>query len=225
MKQTEIKFFTTDGSDVWVFEKLRLVVDLRNAATGETVTCEKGDPRFRPAEIRVAENKIRANKKAEVKKKSPVRNKTAAESKPRRSKTSKFKGVGKNKDGKFVATYWDGARKKAVHLGVFKGELLAAAAYQEHIGKKKEADRLREEHQEGDGPPEPDSKHKTRKSKIIGTDKRIEDLKGPVTYICAGCGQDYEVKTLKCIKCGSCAIEPVRLAAAAATPAVHTRRI
>jgi len=156
--EDRINFFTMTGYDVWAVVAVKTMVDLRNATTGEKVTIEKGDGRFKPAEIRIAEHKIRANKKAEVKKKSPVQNKPDAESSPHRKKTSEYKGVSKNKDGKFSAAYWDGANKKPVHLGVFRDELLAAAAFQDHIGNKKEAEKLRADYQEGDGLPEPQSR-------------------------------------------------------------------
>jgi len=235
MEQTEIKFFTTDGSDVWVFKKLRLVVDLRNAITGETVTCEKSDPRFRPAEIRVAENKIRANKtkdgKAPVKreklkvtevkstkvkpgggagrelptgvytgkragsfkasfwdrtkkknislgtfdsiaaaaeartkamgtagdinKPEPTAPKTLPIAKSDKKKIpknrSEYAGVVRAASGRFYASYWSRASNKQISLGTFEYELLAAAAVQEAKGNHKEAMRLRNEHQEGDG--------------------------------------------------------------------------
>jgi len=63
-------------------------------------------------------------------------------------KKSKYKGVSPlppTKDGtiKFSATYWDGKKGKSVHMGTFENELNAAAAYQDHIGDKAEAARLR----------------------------------------------------------------------------------
>ena len=95
---------------------------------------------------------------------------------------------------------------------MFESELLAAAAVQEAMGNKEEAKRLRNEYEEGDRRPE------------VTTNEKIEDLKGPVTYMCKGCGAGYEEKRLQCEKCGSCAIEPVRLAAAAASPAHHQNK-
>jgi len=232
MEQTEIKFFTTGGGDVWVFVKCRTMVDLKNAETGETVTCEKGDPRFRPAEIRAREQgpdktkdgkapvkseklKVTEAKSTKVKpggsgrelptgvypgkragsfkasfwdrtKKKNISLGTfdsiaaAAEARTKAMGTagdinkpataapktlpiaksdkkkipknrSEYAGVVRADSGRFYASYWSRAANKQVSLGTFEYELLAAAAVQEARGNHKEAMRLRNEHQEGDG--------------------------------------------------------------------------
>ena len=69
----------------------------------------------------------------------------------RRGPRAKYKGVSASKTlGKFRANFWDKGKNRNIYIGTFDSELLAAAAYQEHIGNHEEAKRLTNEHQEGD---------------------------------------------------------------------------
>lgn len=123
---------------------------------------------------------------------------------PRRNsgKKSKYKGVTLKKNGKWDAVWWDGKNKRCVTVGTgFETDILAAACYQAHIGNRDEAERLC-------GLQEP-------------AGNEIEQLKGPVTYMCSRCGESYDQKPNICIKCDSCAIEEVRLDAAKAAQARH----
>ncbi|KKN74466.1 hypothetical protein LCGC14_0390860 [marine sediment metagenome] len=67
---------------------------------------------------------------------------------------SEYKGV-KREGKKFSGSYWDGKNKKAVYLGMFESELLAAAAVQKKLGNYGDARRLENEHQEGDPAKQP----------------------------------------------------------------------
>lgn len=152
-------YWTITGFDIWRMDE-RPVFDLKNLNTGQVVTCsnitEVKEQKFVPVpmpKIKTTKRKI-TNQKVKT---------TKSRGKP------KYKGVSKSKD-KFRAQFWDKVLNKVVHLGTFDSELLAAAAYQEHIGNIKEAKRLRNEYEEGDCRPEvPDVVHK----KIFQEDKSL----------------------------------------------------
>ena len=81
--------------------------------------------------------------KAEAKKQSPK-----AGTKTGKRKKSQYKGVSPMKplrSGKirYQAVYWDGEEKKSRTIGAYDREIEAAAVYQDHIGNKDEANRLR----------------------------------------------------------------------------------
>lgn len=143
----------------------------------------------------------------------PAKIKRAGKAKKRKGK-SNYKGVSRL-GKKWRAQVYDKVLGKSVHLGSYDSELLAAAAYQEHIGNKKEAKRLRNEYKEGNCMPE--------RHDDADTSEKIEQLKGPVTYMCSQCGESYEKNPKICRKCDSGAIEPVRLQAAMASHAQHQK--
>ena len=148
------QYWTITGYDMWRLNK-REVFDFKNLNTDEVVTCsnatEVNDQKFLPVTMpKVKGTKV---KKQKVKK---ATKKLKAEKSSRRGPRarSKYKGVSPAKTaGKFRASFWD-KEKGNVYLGTFNSELLAAAAYEEHIGNKKEAQRLRNEYEEGNCRPE-----------------------------------------------------------------------
>lgn len=149
------QYWTITGFDMWRLDE-RNVFDFKNLNTGEVVTCtcvtEAKEHKFLPVTMpKVKGTKV---KKQKVKK---ATKKPKAEKSLRRGPRalSKYKGVSPDKTpGKFRVQYWDSKKKRNIYLGTFDGELLAAAAYEEHIGNHKEARRLRNEYQEGNCQPE-----------------------------------------------------------------------
>lgn len=135
------KYWTKTGKDMWVLSE-RTVFEFKNIETGEVVTCDVSDTKFVPVIM------------PEVKAKTPkVKKKTAKTVKSIGKSGSKYKGV--RRDGKkFSGSYWDGKNKKAKYLGMFDSELQAAAAVQAALGNYKEAKRLLNEYEEGNGGPE-----------------------------------------------------------------------
>jgi len=150
------QYWTITGYDMWMLNK-REVFDFKNLTTDEVITCgsatEVNDQKFLPVTMpKVKKTKTKVKKHA-VKK---TTKKPKAEKSSRRGPRarSKYKGVSPSKTaGKFRAAFWD-KEKGNVYLGTFNSELLAAAAYEEHIGNKKEAKRLRNEYEEGNCRPE-----------------------------------------------------------------------
>ena len=151
-------FWTTDGIDIWRVTERR-VFEFKNLDTDEVVRCEDAtgviDAKFVPVKMpkigpRPAGHITDAGEKA-----GPAAETKTAETKEVKAarKKSKYKGVSPaHTAGKFRVKYWDGVTN--IGLGTFDSELLAAAAYQDHIGNTKEAVRLREEYAEGDRMPE-----------------------------------------------------------------------
>lgn len=138
------KYWTTNGEDIWMVKERR-VFDFENMDTKEVVTCDNIhdviDGKFHPVimpKVKAKQKRKKAKKEKDTKAKSSRRGPKAK---------SKHKGV-RVSGKKFTAQWWDG--KKAIHLGSFDSELLAAAAVQEALGSHKEAKRLRNEYEEGD---------------------------------------------------------------------------
>ena len=131
------QYWTITGYDMWRLDK-REVFDFRNLNTGEVVTCssvtEVTNNNFLPVTMP----------------KQPGKTPKAPKSTGNKSNYKGVKVVGK----KFSAQLWDKKNKKHKYLGMFESELLAAAAVQEENGDKKEARRLRNEYEEGNGRPE-----------------------------------------------------------------------
>lgn len=145
------KFWTKNGEDMWKLKERR-VFDFTNLETSEVVSCDLADVLSAPF-VPVMMPKVKPQTNKALKKKK-------AKSSPRRKesstrKKSKYKGVSPSKTpGKFRGQFWDKKNNRNVGLGTFDSELLAAAAYQEAAGNKKEAIRLRNEYEEGDRSPE-----------------------------------------------------------------------
>lgn len=149
------------------------------------------------------------NKPAETKTSSPKP--TTAESASsgvRKGKSSQFKGVKKEKksyaDGRprFTVNYHDRQKGKIKYLGTFDNEYLAAAKYQDHIGNKKEAKRLRslakqqrlDMAEQAENNPDRPTKPKMKKWK------------------CKHCGLEVKYPTkpkIGCIKCNNSAYEQI----------------
>lgn len=145
----QAEFWTTSGSDIWRVKERR-VFDFKNLETGEVVTSDNV--------TEIMEKKFQPVTMPQIKKrKASTRQSTKASksSGPGRRAKSKYKGVSDSKTpGKFRVQFYDKELKKNIGLGTFDSELLAAAAYQERAGNKKEAKRLRNEYEEGDCRPE-----------------------------------------------------------------------
>ncbi|MBA7684881.1 hypothetical protein ES703_93294 [subsurface metagenome] len=149
------QYWTTNGSDIWRLKERR-IFDFKNLDTGEVVTCDGMhdvmDAKFQPVVMPEIKQQTLKVKKQDVKKK---KGKIAKSSRRGPRSKSKHKGVSLSKTpGKFQVQFWDKKKKTSVKLGTFNSELLAAAAYQDQIGNKKEAKRLRNEYEEGDRRPE-----------------------------------------------------------------------
>lgn len=136
------QYWTTTGYDIWEMKE-RIVYDLTNLTTDEVVTCDSIDAKFK-AVIMPKIKRPQVSTAPTSKKKKVARSSST-------SKKSKHKGVTLSKTpGKFRVQFWDKKKNKNIYLGTFDSELMAAATYQEHIGNKKEARRLRNEYEEGD---------------------------------------------------------------------------
>lgn len=116
-----INFFTITGHDLWVVDKVRTMVDLRNAVTGEVVTVEKGDERYQPADIMVVKDK-------KAKATTPAKTKKQTQLCLKKYGKKKHKGIiytdsGKFQvgywEGKFQVGYWDRVNKVNVNLGTY----------------------------------------------------------------------------------------------------------
>lgn len=147
------QYWTITGHDMWRMDK-REVFDFKNLQTDEIVTIrtvtevkEKGllpvtMPQIKPRTPKVKKKKIKTMKSTKSSRRGP-------------RSLSNYKGVSPSKTkGKFRVQFYDKKKKTNIGLGTFPSELLAAEAYQEHIGNHKEAKRLRNEYQEGNGQPE-----------------------------------------------------------------------
>ena len=147
------KYWTKDG-EVMCRLSVRNVFDFTNLDTGEVVTLDNMHDIIDTGFLPVIMPKVKTKKTPKVKKKkAPKAPKAAKKSKHGPRAKSKYKGV--RREGKrYYASYWDGANKKAVHLGSYISELLATAAVQEALNNVKEARRLRNEYEEGNGRPE-----------------------------------------------------------------------
>lgn len=113
--------------------------------------------------------------------------------------SSEFPGVMRAdnyRDGRprFEAGYMDKKTRKRVYIGRSDSEFLAAAMYQEHIGDKQEAERLRalvKEQQElnPDRPLDGMARHEAKRT-------------GKTIYVCKKCGLEYQSKGT-CAGCGN----------------------
>jgi hypothetical protein len=148
------QFWTRTGKEVFVLEEI-MTYRLKNYVTGETIllenTSEISEKKFLPM--------IVANIKTGRKKKRPVQTGKKKIKKPKDSATkksiinrtkNKYKGVRTFGPGKFGAQYYDKDKKKVIHIGTFKDELLAAAAVQQKLGNLEEARRLLKEYKKDD---------------------------------------------------------------------------
>lgn len=121
----------------------------------------------------------------------PVAEKPVRQLKSKRTKSSKYKGVSlvkstKSKGPRFAATYWDGIQKKAVHLGMFDNEKLAAAAYEKHVANKKKADAQVKSDTQEQAENNPD--RPTRKMKVwLCTHCKLEQRHPTQPMRCVGC--------------------------------------
>jgi len=234
------RFFTVTGGDIWRVKKVRLIteVELHNCETGRMETCrvgEKSAERFIaiviPTVKRETRDEGRGTKgkrrgrppKTSLQKAGDEGRGTKSKQRGRPPKKRKIKLAGQSpairregdkrgcRKGKPPSSQYFGVTVKQEKsgpryyaqchrggkfkgLGIHKVEELAAAAVQEHLGNHTEAERLR----------------KIAEQK---TDIAIKELKGdvgPVRFLCAGCGADYEQKLEKCVKCGGGSFEKIR---------------
>ena len=107
--------------------------------------------------------------------------------------------------------YRDGINK---YLGRHNSEELAAAAVQEHLGNKQEADRLRQlAANKGAHYTNAEEASRLRKLAEQKTDQEIRQLKqeNEVTaWDCKDCGQGYRYKPDQCGKCNGTSFTPAR---------------
>jgi len=151
-------YWTITGFDIWRLDEVT-TIKLKNLNTGEELKCETitdvREQKFHP----VTMPKVNKKKAAAPKKEKAGKAKSAKKRKYKIAesdkKKSKYKGV-RRTGKKFSGQYWDGKKKRLIHLGTFEAELLAASAVQEALGNKAEAKRLRNEYEEGDRSPEPE---------------------------------------------------------------------
>jgi len=162
------QFFTVDGTDFWRVVETRVVTELtlKNIETSDECICIVGadfEPflpitmpqikKDRPVPQNRKTIKLKVTNMNEAARIAARINKDAGkgpkkERKPGKNKKSIYKGVSPAKPNssgvvRYHSTYWDGKKGKAAHLGTFGDELEAAAVYQDHIGDKAEAARLR----------------------------------------------------------------------------------
>jgi hypothetical protein len=139
------QFWTRTGKEVFVLEEI-MTYRLKNYVTGETIllenTLEISEKKFLPMMV--------ANIKTGRKKKRSVQTGKKKIKKLNNSTKNKYKGVRTFGPGKFGAQYYDKDKKKVIHIGTFKDELLAAAAVQQKLGNLEEARRLLKEYKKDD---------------------------------------------------------------------------
>ncbi|HUS74312.1 MAG TPA: hypothetical protein VMY06_14725 [Sedimentisphaerales bacterium] len=140
----QTKFFIGEDGKFYLVKDVRTVklvtlICTRDGSESDLLLGDDICSRFEPAEASFEPftQKQKVTKKALAK---PVR-------KPRKlgkRKKSKYIGVfpyKPTKSGKirYRATYWDGKKKKTIHLGTYDSDIEAAAVYQDHIGNKAKA--------------------------------------------------------------------------------------
>lgn len=197
------KFFTTDGSDIWQLEDIKQVTQLtlRNMGSDHQVVCSPNDSTSAKFHL-IKMPKIESQKPVRVKTNYKTTDSSTKKNKRTKSQTDKnkyikseYKGVRGERTKKGItwqATVWDKNLQKAIYLGCFDDEFLAAASVAENKGDKQKAKELR-----------------TRSEQA----KEIANLRGennPETFICEKCGVGYEQKPDQCQKCSSTNIKPIR---------------
>jgi len=120
--------------------------------------------------------------------------------------TSQYAGVERlkpNKSGqvKFKVSYWDGIHKKNIYLGTHESELIAAAAYQDHIGNKAKAAELRAQDKQQQADIAEQAENNPDRP-LDGTDRRNLKRQGKTYYVCKHCGLEYQSKG-QCAACGN----------------------
>lgn len=145
-------------------EQIYLVTDVRSVKQFKLINCIDGTestpllfgddlcrtfipvvPAFKP----FIENQVVAQLPVKSKSEQPVnKHKSTSKKKNSNRNTSEHKGVERlkpNKSGqvKFKTSWWNGKTKKNIYLGTYDSELIAAAAYQDRLGNKAEAAKLR----------------------------------------------------------------------------------
>ena len=141
------KYWTKTGADIWSVAERR-VFDFKNLETDEVVSCDCVADVMSHGLVPVIMPKVKNQKTSK---------KLKVEKSSRRGPRAKsnYKGVSPAKTpGKFRAHFWDKGKNKNIYIGTYDSELLAAAAYAEHIGNYEKAKRLLNEYQEGDPPAE-----------------------------------------------------------------------
>lgn len=119
-----------------------------------------------------------------------------------RNQASQYKGVSlpkPKKDGKqkFRVQFWKGKLKKNIPLGLFDSELEGAAVYQDHVGNKVEAARLRalDEQRQADMAEQAENNQDRPPAKKRKKTKMI--------YVCKQCGLEWQSKPKECPHCGN----------------------
>lgn len=136
------KYWTRTGEDIWSVTERR-VFDFKNLETGEVISCQSVTEVTGHGLVPVTMPAIKT--KPKEKSQSPAR----------RGPKTKYKGVSPaKKAGKWRVCFWDKETNRSKYIGTFNSELQAAAAYEDHIGNHKEAQRLLNEYQEGNCGPE-----------------------------------------------------------------------
>ena len=134
---------------------------------------------------------------------SKAKTKKTSTGKITRSKKSKYKGVSpiKLKSGEFryIVVKWNGKTRKNERLGAYDSELLAAAAYEAHVGNIIEARRLRKQDEKiRNTPVNPADLQEQIEN---NPDRSIGRKLGTTIYVCKRCGVKYEVKPKQCTHC------------------------
>ena len=151
-------------------------------------------------DIEAAETEKRSPRPADrPAKKIKKSSKMLSDSNVRKGKKSKYKGVSpmkplKSGKIKYQAFCWDGKKKKCVTIGTYDTELMAAAAYQDHVGNKAEARKLRDQARQ-----QADMAEQAENNR----DRPPTKKKGKKIWVCKRCGLEYRTDPTKhgCIKC------------------------
>ena len=221
------RYYTTDGRDMWKVEAVETVtkVSLVSFELGERVSVLVGDGE---CEKFVAVPMPGRFERCKIAKPGPGRSPeplsaTCTKKPGRRKSKSGYRYVTEKKGNKrsmFIARIGGGGgKKKNKHLGTFAQVELAAAAVEQYLGNKDEAIRLRK--LAASKAHEISALEAAAEKVRVETDERIERLKGPVAYECAGCGADYNHEPERCAKCGGYSFSTHKPAAAAAYGARH----
>jgi len=212
----ETLFFTHDGTDIWKNCQVRTVrqVLLKNLDTGDECIAVVGDDAFTAVKMPdiKAPNTPRPQK-PDTKPEQPVNNahkshksKSTSKKKTSNRNTSQYKGVERlkpNKSGqvKFKVSWWNAKTKKNIYLGTHDSELIAAAAFQDHIGNKAEVAKLRAQaKQQTAGMAEQQENNPDRP--LDGADRHNLKRLGKTYWVCNCCGLEYQSKG-QCAGCGN----------------------